>query len=123
MNLRENWQNHLQNCREIVEGNPPWVVTGRLTRVTGLVMEAVGLKLAVGSSCIVSMPDGHDVEAEVVGFSGERLLLMPSTDVYGLTPGAKVTPAVSNLPPQSQPTGRPWPASSCRRPRQACGGG
>ncbi len=107
MNLRENWQNNLQNCREIVEGNPPWVVTGRLTRVTGLVMEAVGLKLAVGSSCIVSMPDGHDVEAEVVGFSGERLLLMPSTDVYGLTPGAKVTPAVSNLPPQSQPTGRP----------------
>ncbi|MFA7316851.1 MAG: flagellar protein export ATPase FliI [Sulfuricella sp.] len=107
MNPKDNWQNHLQNCREIVEGSPPWVVTGRLTRVTGLVMEAVGLKLAVGSSCLVSMPDGHDMEAEVVGFSGERLLLMPSTDVYGLTPGAKVTPAVSNFPSQSQPAGRP----------------
>lgn len=99
MNLRENWQSHLQNCREVVEGNPPWVVTGRLTRVTGLVMEAVGLKLAVGSSCVVSMPDGHNVEAEVVGFSGERLLLMPSTDVYGLMPGAKVTPVVNSLLP------------------------
>ncbi|MBZ0105120.1 MAG: flagellar protein export ATPase FliI [Sulfuricella denitrificans] len=99
MNLRENWQSHLQGCVDVVEGNPPWSVTGRLTRVTGMVMEAVGLKLAVGSSCVVSMPDGHDVEAEVVGFSGERLLLMPSTDVYGLTPGAKVTPVLgSSLP-------------------------
>lgn len=92
MNLIRNWQNYLLGCQEAVERTPPWIVTGRLTRVTGLVMEAVGLKLAVGSSCIVSLPDGHNVEAEVVGFSGERLLLMPSTDVYGLTPGAKVTP-------------------------------
>ncbi|MDO9188730.1 MAG: flagellum-specific ATP synthase FliI, partial [Sulfurimicrobium sp.] len=99
MNLLENWQSHLQNCREIVEDSSPWVATGRLTRATGLVVEAVGLKLAVGSSCVVSMPDGHDVEAEVVGFAGERLLLMPSTDVYGLMPGAKVSPAVSSFPP------------------------
>jgi flagellum-specific ATP synthase len=28
----------------------------------------------------------------VVGFSGEKLFLMPSTDVYGLVPGARVTP-------------------------------
>lgn len=56
-------------------------------------MEAVGLKLAVGTSCIVSLPNGNSVAAEVVGFSGERLFLMPSGDVYGLTPGAKVVPA------------------------------
>ena len=92
-------------CQEVVETTPPWVVTGRLTRVTGLVMEAVGLKLAVGSSCIVSLPDGHNVEAEVVGFAGERLLLMPSTDVYGLTPGAKVTPVLGSVLPVP---GRVW---------------
>ncbi|MDP2963172.1 MAG: flagellar protein export ATPase FliI [Sulfurimicrobium sp.] len=113
MNLLENWQSHLQNCREIVEDSSPWVATGRLTRATGLVVEAVGLKLAVGSSCVVSMPNGHDVEAEVVGFAGERLLLMPSTDVYGLMPGAKVSPAVSSFPPP--PTGRSGKSSQHRR--------
>ncbi|MFN3397473.1 MAG: FliI/YscN family ATPase, partial [Sulfurimicrobium sp.] len=99
MNLIENWQGYLRNCQQVVEATPPWSVTGRLTRVTGLVMEAVGLKLAVGSGCIVSLPDGHNVEAEVVGFAGERLLLMPSTDVYGLTPGAKVTPVLGTTLP------------------------
>ncbi len=92
MNLTRNWQGFLQSCQEAAETTPPWVMTGRLTRVTGLVMEAVGLRLAVGSNCLISLPDGHNVEAEVVGFAGDRLLLMPSTDVYGLTPGSIVTP-------------------------------
>ncbi|MDR3323770.1 MAG: FliI/YscN family ATPase, partial [Zoogloeaceae bacterium] len=30
------------------------------------------------------------VEAEVVGFAGEKLFLMPSDDIYGLSPGATV---------------------------------
>ena len=55
-------------------------------------MEAVGLKLAVGSSCSIVHPNGHSISAEVVGFSGDRLFLMPSNDVYGLVPGAKVIP-------------------------------
>ena len=88
----ERWSGFLQECSEAVAAASPWVVTGRLTRVAGLVMEAVGLKLAVGASCTVHLPDGHDVDAEVVGFSGEKLFLMPSTDVYGLVPGARVTP-------------------------------
>ncbi|MDP2828832.1 MAG: flagellar protein export ATPase FliI [Sulfuricellaceae bacterium] len=95
----ENWRAYLKQCQSTIEVMPPVVLTGRLTRVTGLVMEAVGLKLAVGSSCLVSLPEGHHVEAEVVGFSGDRLLLMPSTDVYGLVPGAKVTALVTRVPP------------------------
>lgn len=65
-------------------------------------MEAVGIKAPVGSVCVVSLPDGHTVDAEVVGFSGERLLLMPSTDVYGVHPGAKVA-LMSSEPPHPQP--------------------
>ena len=102
MNLVRNWQAYLQNCQGAAEATPPWAVTGRLTRVTGLVMEAVGLRLAVGGSCVISLPSGHEVEAEVVGFSGDRLLLMPSTDVYGLTPGARVTPIDGSAPPAPQ---------------------
>jgi flagellum-specific ATP synthase len=93
MNTLQGWRNYMQDCREVVETLSPWVVSGRLTRVAGLVMEAVGLKLAVGSGCTVSLPGRHKVDAEVVGFSGEKLFLMPSTDVYGLVPGAKVVPS------------------------------
>ncbi|MEO8629123.1 MAG: flagellum-specific ATP synthase FliI, partial [Betaproteobacteria bacterium] len=67
-------------------------MSGRLTRVAGLVMEAVGLKMPVGNSCFILTPAGQRVDAEVVGFSGERLFLMPSTDIYGLKPGALVVP-------------------------------
>lgn len=80
----------LANCADAVQRVPPWAVTGRLTRVAGLVMEAVGIKAPVGSVCVIHLPDGQKVDAEVVGFSGEKLLLMPSTDVYGVQPGAKV---------------------------------
>jgi len=81
---------YLRDCQEAVSQVTPWRTSGRLTRVAGLVMEASGLKLATGVSCRVVMPGGQQVDAEVVGFSGERLFLMPSTDVYGLAPGAQV---------------------------------
>ncbi len=86
---------YLRDCQEAVSQITPWRTTGRLTRVAGLIMEASGLKLSTGVSCRVAMPGGQQVDAEVVGFSGERLYLMPSTDVYGLGPGATVEAAAA----------------------------
>lgn len=86
------WRNFIRNCQQLIEPVQPLRVSGTLTRVAGLVMEAIGLKLAVGTSCVVYLPSGTSVTAEVVGFSGDRLFLMPSGDIYGLTPGAKVVP-------------------------------
>lgn len=84
--------NFLSDCRMRIDSSQPLAPSGYLTRAAGLVMEAVGLKLAVGSTCTLLLPNGNSVEAEVVGFSGDRLFLMPSQDVYGLTPGARVIP-------------------------------
>ena len=90
----------LRDCQAAIDQIVPWRTTGRLTRVTGMVMEASGLKLATGVSCRVTVPGGQQVDAEVVGFSGERLFLMPSADVYGLAPGAQVeVPANCGLVP------------------------
>ncbi len=63
---------------------------GRLTRVAGLVLEAVGLKLPLGSLCEIEQRGGGKVEAEVVGFAGDRLFLMPFADIQGVSPGALV---------------------------------
>ncbi|OHV12010.1 flagellar protein export ATPase FliI [Kushneria phosphatilytica] len=72
----------------------PWRERGRLTRATGLVLEAIGLKLPLGSSVIVELADGQgEAEAEVVGFTGDKLFLMPLVETSGLVPGARVWPA------------------------------
>ena len=97
----ELWRDFFTNYKDLVEESTPLQVSGHLTRVSGLVMEAEGLKLAVGSSCMVSTPQGSSVAAEVVGFSGDRLFLMPLTDVHGLAPGASVVPVrVAETPPK-----------------------
>jgi len=66
-------------------------VSGKLIRVVGLTLEAVGCTAAVGSLCHVETNDGF-IDAEVVGFSGERLFLMPSERLTGVVPGARVIP-------------------------------
>lgn len=92
MTRYQQWDSFLHNCTQLIAPTNPFSLSGTVTRVAGLVMEAVGLKMAVGSSCTIFLSNGHSVSAEVVGFSGERLFLMPTTDVYGLAPGAKVMP-------------------------------
>lgn len=86
------WNAYLRDCGELLAIAEPMQVSGRVTRVAGLVMEAVGLKLAVGSACTVPLPNGSQIEAEVVGFAGDRLFLMPQSDVEGIVPGARVFP-------------------------------
>jgi flagellum-specific ATP synthase len=83
---------YLADCRRAVSWAAPIAASGRLTRVSGLVMEAVGLRLPVGSQCHIQIPGGQSIEAEVAGFSGDRLFIMPATDIYGVMPGARVIP-------------------------------
>lgn len=92
MHRHENWRSFLNNCAQRIEPVNAYATSGTITRVSGLVMEAIGLKVPVGGNCTILLSNGQKVSAEVVGFSGERLYLMPSSDVYGLSPGTKVIP-------------------------------
>lgn len=65
-------------------------VTGRLHRIVGLRMEAVGLSAALGSRCAIEAPGGRFIEAEVIGFSDHSVYLMSSANPEGILPGAKV---------------------------------
>lgn len=69
------------------------IIVGKLTRVVGLTLEAVGCNVSLGSRCLVSHSSGKQIEAEVVGFDGPRIFLMPLYSVEGLQPGARVVPA------------------------------
>jgi len=86
------WREHLALQARRIRRIPPPAVEGYLTRMIGLTLEAVGCQAAVGDYCDVLASDGTRLETEVVGFSGERLYLMPTGDFHGLEPNARVVP-------------------------------
>ena len=67
------------------------ISSGKLIRGVGLTLEAVGCKVPVGGRCLVQTSEGQ-IEAEVVGFSGEVTYLMPTESVKGIVPGSLVQP-------------------------------
>ena len=87
-----NWARQLQRATRAIDRIEPPPVEGVLTRMIGLTLEAAGCQAAVGDRCEVLGSGGMRVEAEVVGFSGDRLYLMPTGDIHGLKPNARVIP-------------------------------
>jgi flagellum-specific ATP synthase len=61
--------------------------------MVGLTLEAVGCQAPVGARCDILASTGNRIEAEVVGFSGDNTILMPTGDIRGLTPNARVVPS------------------------------
>jgi flagellum-specific ATP synthase len=91
----------LVECQRRARSAGSLEVRGKLTRVAGLVMETVGVKLPLGSVCMIEQRGGGSVEAEVVGFAGERLFLMPISELSGVYPGASVRP-MEPRPPRTR---------------------
>ena len=63
---------------------------GVLRQVVGLTLQASGLRQPLGGRCRVRTIEGRWVDAEVVGFAGDRTWLMPTGLVQGLVPDAPV---------------------------------
>ncbi|GAB3735911.1 flagellar protein export ATPase FliI [Luteimonas pelagia] len=63
---------------------------GVLRRAVGLTLEASGCSAPMGARCRVETAGGHWIDAEVVGFAGDRTYLMPTADLEGLLPNARV---------------------------------
>ena len=70
----------------------PPVVQGILTRVVGMTLEAAGLNASMGQRCLIEISARDHVQAEVVGFAGERTFLMPVQRIGGLRSGLRVRP-------------------------------
>ena len=86
------WGHFMDDVRTSANAPTPLEVSGTLTRLAGLVLEAVGLRVPVGSQCLIGNGVKEPVLAEVVGFAGDRAYLMPAGDTHGLSSGATVTP-------------------------------
>ena len=78
---------------EDVQRIETFAVYGRVAQAVGLVIEAYGPISSIGELCeIRSGDDQEGIFAEVVGFRGERVLLMPLGDVRGVGPGSRLIP-------------------------------
>ena len=98
---RSRWQRYLADLQTFAALPQPLETEGSLVRVTGLVLEAAGVRVPVGSVCEVFSEGQPPVLAEVVGFNGDRAFLMPTGEVHGLASGARVVPRPApNLPPR-----------------------
>ena len=66
-------------------------INGRVAQVVGLVAESQGPDVRVGDLCRICFRDGsHGLDAVVVGFRDDRVLLMPLGDLREVGPGCDV---------------------------------
>lgn len=87
------WFAELDAFEKRIKETPSVRRYGRLKRATGLLLEATGLQMPLGATCLIERHMGtktDEVECEVVGFNGQSLFLMPLEDMEGITPGARV---------------------------------
>ena len=99
INSTTDWQRFLADAQARADAALALESRGTLTRLTGLVLEATGIRVPVGSQCLVQMPGAAPVLSEVVGFAGDKAFLMPAGDTQGLSSGASVAPAPPCVPP------------------------
>ncbi len=97
---QQRWRLYLDDLQACAAVHLPLQTHGTLVRVTGLVLEAAGVRAPVGAVYEVHGDAPLPVQAEVVGFHGDRALLMPTGDLQGLSSGARVSARVSpHAPP------------------------
>ena len=71
---------------------PGFISVGRVKRIVGLTIEAAGISAPIGAECVIqSQGQDRGLNAEVIGFDGDLIFLMPLDSIEGISPGCRVT--------------------------------
>jgi flagellum-specific ATP synthase len=82
---------NLQRYQSRLAAVDPMMLCGKVTKVIGLVIEANGPASRIGAICdIHPMGNQSAIRAEIQGFRGNRVLLMPLEEIRGIGPGSLV---------------------------------
>jgi flagellum-specific ATP synthase len=90
MNAALAFQPFVEQFRRQLAALTPVEKIGRVAQVAGLVIESDGPNAGLGEVCKISAGGGASIHAEVVGFRGHRILLMPLGDMQHVQPGCEV---------------------------------
>lgn len=83
----------LKSYIDRVEAHDPVSLYGKVVDVVGLTVEATGPPMHVGDLCYVQPRDkAPPIPVEVVGFRGDRILLMPLGEMQGIGPKSLLIP-------------------------------
>ncbi|MEI7925106.1 MAG: FliI/YscN family ATPase [Chloroflexota bacterium] len=80
----------LGRYRDLVRVATPMRVQGRVAQVVGLLAEVEGIPGRLGEMCVIDCAGGDPIEAEIVGFRGDRTLVMPLGELRGVQAGSLV---------------------------------
>jgi len=80
----------MSKYRDLLRGTKLTTLEGKISRVTGMMIEAVGLECSIGDVCEIHI-EGGTALAEVVGIADKVTYLMPYSEVDGIGYGCPVT--------------------------------
>lgn len=78
---------------------------GRVKRVVGLMIESQGPESSIGDVCFIHVgtKKKRKIQAEVVGFKDENVILMPYTSLHDISPGSLVETTMKPLEVKAGP--------------------
>ncbi|MCX7841530.1 MAG: flagellar protein export ATPase FliI [Clostridia bacterium] len=83
---------NFKKYHDILKGSDFIHYTGKVSKVVGLTIESVGPEVNIGELCrLYAVKDKKVINAEVVGFRDNKVLLMPLGEMSGIGPGSIVS--------------------------------
>ena len=79
----DKYQEALQSCQ-------PIKMEGKIVKVAGIVAEANGPGMSIGSLCCIKNSSGQNMQAEVIGFNDKKVIVMPFGEMRGIEPGSRI---------------------------------
>jgi len=73
-----------------VKRNEFFESVGRIKKLTGVLVESEGPSVSIGDICEIYLSDDNKIKAEVVGFDGNKVFMLPFVNVVGVPNSAKV---------------------------------
>ena len=77
------YQEELRYCQ-------PIKMEGKIVKVAGIVAQANGPGMSIGSLCSIRNGSGQNMQAEVIGFNNKRVIVMPFGEMRGIEPGSRI---------------------------------
>ena len=85
----DKYQEALRSCQ-------PIKMEGKIVKVAGIVAQANGPGMSIGSLCCIKNSSGQSMQAEVIGFNDKRVIVMPFGEMRGIEPGSRIVDVNKN---------------------------